>query len=144
MILPRPSFPLLWAVISCHHLADAFAPSSIGRAKMSLSAGLPTDTFNSAASLLVSSEENSIMGAWNNFQNNHTFLEGLLLTIVIKLVIGEIRKRVEKPIMDEAGRRVGENRRRAYARTRACRRVCQRHASTLPYSRHGKAPHWRR
>lgn len=48
------------------------------------------------------------MGAWNNFQNNHTFLEGLLLTIVIKLVIGEIRKRVEKPIMDEAGRRVGE------------------------------------
>lgn len=52
--------------------------------------------------------DNTISNVWNNFQDNHTFLQGLLLTIVIKIVTGEIRKKIEKPILDEAGRRTAQ------------------------------------
>lgn len=51
---------------------------------------------------------NPIVDVWNKFQDNHTFLQGLLLTIAIKVLVGEVRRKIEKPIMDEAGRRVGE------------------------------------
>ena len=44
-----------------------------------------------------------------SFQDNHTFLQGILLTIVLKLLVGEVRRRIEKPILDEAGRRIRES-----------------------------------
>ena len=70
---------------------------------------LSLDTTNPLFSSLVLLSENGGGGNFiQNFQDNHTFLEGLLLTIAIKVVVGEIRRKIEKPIMDEAGRRVAE------------------------------------
>lgn len=40
------------------------------------------------------------------FQQSHSFLIGILVTIATNLIIGEARRRVEKPVMDEVGRRV--------------------------------------
>ena len=37
---------------------------------------------------------------------DHTFLEGVGLAIATKIAINEVRRRVEKPVMDEFGRRV--------------------------------------
>lgn len=54
------------------------------------------------ASTLVVGDLSSI----NAFQKDHTFLEGIIVSIVISLVVKEIRRRIEKPIMDEVGRRV--------------------------------------
>ncbi|KAH8046868.1 hypothetical protein JL720_16273 [Aureococcus anophagefferens] len=53
------------------------------------------------ASTLVVGDLSSI----NAFQKDHTFLEGIIVSIVISLVVKEIRRRIEKPIMDEVGRR---------------------------------------
>ena len=40
------------------------------------------------------------------FADNHTFLEGVLAAVATKIAINEVRRRVEKPVMDEFGRRV--------------------------------------
>ena len=40
------------------------------------------------------------------FSDNHTFLEGVLAAVATKIAINEVRRRVEKPVMDEFGRRV--------------------------------------
>ena len=37
---------------------------------------------------------------------DHTFLEGVVLAVATKIAINEVRRRVEKPVMDEFGRRV--------------------------------------
>ena len=42
------------------------------------------------------------------FQEQHTFLEGLLVTLVVRAIILEVRRRVEKPVLDAAGERVGK------------------------------------
>lgn len=67
---------------------------------------LPDSFPSPVPSFLIS--ENAILDRWNEFQDNHTFLQGLLLTIAVKILIGEVRRRIEKPILDEAGRRVGK------------------------------------
>lgn len=43
------------------------------------------------------------------FVKENAFLLGVLFTILTRLVINEIRQRIEKPVLDEAGRRVAAN-----------------------------------
>jgi len=64
--------------------------------------------FHLSSSFCLLSENGGGGNPIQNFQDNHTFLQGLLLTIAIKVIVGEIRRKIEKPIMDEAGRRVAE------------------------------------
>mmetsp|Transcript_19883 Transcript_19883/g.59205 ORF Transcript_19883/g.59205 Transcript_19883/m.59205 type:complete len:200 (-) Transcript_19883:13-612(-) len=40
------------------------------------------------------------------FLQEHTFLEGVAVAIAGRIVINEVRRKVEKPVMDEVGRRV--------------------------------------
>ena len=49
------------------------------------------------------------MGAWTAFQDSHAVLLSFIAFIIYRAVIQEARMRIEKPIMDEAGRRVAEN-----------------------------------
>ncbi|KAL1504236.1 hypothetical protein AB1Y20_010645 [Prymnesium parvum] len=42
------------------------------------------------------------------WQSNHAFLSGILVAIATRLIISEIRARIEKPVMDEVGKRVKE------------------------------------
>ena len=60
---------------------------------------------NTASTTLLA-EDVTIIDRITSFQENHTFLQGLLLALLIRLVINEIRARVEKPVMDELGNRV--------------------------------------
>ena len=66
-------------------------------------AAVATTTVATTSTSLILAEGSNFV---TSFQENHTFLQGLLLTIAIKIAVGEIRRIVEKPIMDEAGRRV--------------------------------------
>ena len=43
------------------------------------------------------------------FIKENAFLLGVLFTILTRLLINEIRQRIEKPVLDEAGRRVAAN-----------------------------------
>jgi hypothetical protein len=43
-----------------------------------------------------------------NFQDNHTFLQGIVVALLSRYVVLEIRRRVEKPVMDEVTRRASE------------------------------------
>ncbi len=49
------------------------------------------------------------VGAWTAFQDSHAVLLSFIAFIIYRAVIQEARMRIEKPIMDEAGRRVAEN-----------------------------------
>ena len=40
------------------------------------------------------------------WQNSHALLYAILSTILVRYLIGELRSRIEKPVLDEAGRRV--------------------------------------
>ena len=46
------------------------------------------------------------MNALQQFQESHAFIIGILVAIVSRLVINEIRYRIEKPVMDEFGEKV--------------------------------------
>eukprot|EP00322_Chrysochromulina_rotalis_P016716 CAMPEP_0115846728 /NCGR_PEP_ID=MMETSP0287-20121206/10009_1 /TAXON_ID=412157 /ORGANISM="Chrysochromulina rotalis, Strain UIO044" /LENGTH=222 /DNA_ID=CAMNT_0003300525 /DNA_START=103 /DNA_END=771 /DNA_ORIENTATION=- len=61
---------------------------------------------NAAVTTLLA-DDVTIVDRITSFQEHHTFLQGLLLTLLIRLIINEIRARVEKPVMDELGNRVG-------------------------------------
>ena len=69
---------------------------------------LPT----SAAALFVADGEaaavapDGLLAKLAAIQESHTFLEGVILAIVTRLIINEIRYRVEKPVMDELGNKV--------------------------------------
>ena len=46
------------------------------------------------------------VNALQQFQESHAFIIGILVAIVSRLVINEIRYRIEKPVMDEFGEKV--------------------------------------
>ena len=66
----------------------------------------------SASSLLLADDAVAgfdPVGAWTAFQDSHAVLLSFIAFIIYRAVIQEARMRIEKPIMDEAGRRVAEN-----------------------------------
>ena len=64
---------------------------------------LSSDLLPSSSTVLLSD-----LSSIKAFQENRSFLEGLLVSIVISIVVKEVRRRVEKPITDEIGRRVAK------------------------------------
>ena len=63
----------------------------------------------SAASLLLADDAVAgfdPVGAWTAFQDSHAVLLSFIAFIIYRAVIQEARMRIEKPIMDEMGRRV--------------------------------------
>ena len=84
------------------HVAVARRGSSTVLASVEVLAGAD-DVF--ATTSAFSADLLSDLTSW---QTSHTFLYGILVAIVTRLIINEIRFRIEKPVMDEAGRRVKE------------------------------------
>jgi hypothetical protein len=87
----------------------ALRASHATTSRLSMSSPPPIEL---ASSALLFADDGASGGAFGSsnplqaFQKNHTFLQGILLAIVTRAVIGEIRRRVEKPVMDELGNRV--------------------------------------
>eukprot|EP00614_Pseudopedinella_elastica_P035462 CAMPEP_0172620428 /NCGR_PEP_ID=MMETSP1068-20121228/103476_1 /TAXON_ID=35684 /ORGANISM="Pseudopedinella elastica, Strain CCMP716" /LENGTH=183 /DNA_ID=CAMNT_0013427681 /DNA_START=106 /DNA_END=657 /DNA_ORIENTATION=+ len=42
------------------------------------------------------------------FQQHHTFLQGVIFALVTRAAINEVRRRIEKPVLDAAGRKVSQ------------------------------------
>jgi len=53
----------------------------------------------------VLAAEGDLLEQLNSFQSNHAFLISIMVAIATRLIISEIRYRIEKPVMDEVGRR---------------------------------------
>jgi len=63
-----------------------------------------------AALVAVETETASnVLESLQTFQSSHAFLYGLIVTLATRYAIGEVRRIVEKPVMDELGNRVTES-----------------------------------
>lgn len=71
------------------------------RAAVAPVAVLPNDL---PAALLA--EGGDIVDVLKEFQDSHAFLIGIIVAIVSRLVISEVRRQVEKPVMDELGNKI--------------------------------------
>lgn len=54
----------------------------------------------------AATDDAGLFGALQTWQQDHLFLYGVLVTILSRYIIGELRRRIEKPVMDEVGNRV--------------------------------------
>ena len=59
-----------------------------------------------SASVLLS--QSSLVDGLDQFQSSHAFLISVIITIGSRLAIMELRRRIEKPVMDELGTRVAQ------------------------------------
>lgn len=60
------------------------------------------------ATALLLADDNNAVESIQAFQQSHAFLIGILVTVVSRAVIREVRIRFEKPVFDELGNRVKE------------------------------------
>ena len=59
-----------------------------------------------SASVLLA--QSSLVDGLGQFQSSHAFLISVIITIGSRLAIMELRRRIEKPVMDELGNRVAQ------------------------------------
>jgi len=79
------------------------AALSAGRTALS-SATLAVSAVDAAAAI----DPDSLLGKLATFQQSHTLLQGVLLALLTRYLINEVRRAIEKPVMDELGNRVRE------------------------------------
>ena len=90
--------PLQPSLACCH--------ARVAQPVVALHASSPFLALSDAATEMSAGGDAGLFGALQTWQQDHLFLYGLLVTILSRYVIGELRRRIEKPVMDEVGNRV--------------------------------------
>ena len=66
------------------------------------------DSVASAPSLLLLADADDAIAQLEQFQQSHAFLISIMVAIATRLIILEIRRQVEKPVMDKIGEKAKE------------------------------------
>ena len=80
-------------------------------ALMSIPSHAPTATLPdmlTSTLLLANDDTNSFVSTLQAFQDSHAFLISILIAIVSRLIIAELRNRIERPVVDEVTRKTRE------------------------------------